>query len=104
MQWANYNGFPSNTSTLLSAMKEMLPQSQLVYTPACGAIDGITYNSLFGQCSINDKKGFEATYWNNKDFEGKAAANVQISTPFHFTTMGATAFTAGVNISDVSAI
>ena len=104
MQWANYNGFPSNTSTLLSAMKEMLPQSQLVYTPACSAIDGITYNSLFGQCSINDKKGFEATYWNNKDFEGKAAANVQISTPFHFTTMGATAFTAGVNISDFSAI
>ena len=104
MQWANYNGFPSHTSTLLLAMQDYLSPSQLIYTPACGAIDGITYQSLFGQCSIHGQSGFEATYWNNKNFEGKAAATDQISTPFHFNTLGATTFAPGVNLTDFSAI
>ena len=102
MQWANYNGFPSHTSTLLSAMQSYLPESQLVYTPACGATDGITYSSLLGQCSNNGQKGFSAVYWNNPNFEGATAATDQIGTPFHFNTLGATTFAPGVNLIDFS--
>ena len=103
MQWANYNGTPSHTSTLLSAMQTYLPASQLVYEPACSAIDGITFNSLFGECSSNGKPGFTATYWNNQQLEGTIVATDQISTPFHFNTLGATAFAPGVNLRGFAA-
>ena len=102
MQWANYNGFPSKTSTLLSAMKEYLPESQLTFTTACGPTDGITFESLFNQCSSNKLSGFNATYWNNREFEGEAAANLQINTPFQFNVLGATTFAAGVNLTNFS--
>ena len=102
MQWANYNGFPSHTSTLLSAMQSYLPESQLIYTPACGATDGITYRSLLGQCNSNGQQGFSASYWNNPSFEGAIATTDQISTPFHFNTLGATTFAPGVNLTDFS--
>ena len=98
MQWANYNGTPSSTITLLDAMQGYLPASQLVYDEACGHVNNITYTSLFGQCSSSGKPGFTAEYWNNKTFNGPMAATDQISTPFHFNTLGATAFAPGVNL------
>ncbi|WP_455585357.1 glycoside hydrolase family 3 C-terminal domain-containing protein [Bacteroides sp.] len=47
MQWGNYNGFPSQTSTLLSALRTKLPSSQIVYEPVCGLTDEINIDSLF---------------------------------------------------------
>lgn len=41
MQWGNYNGFPSQTSTLLKAIQQRLPASQIIYEPACGLTDSI---------------------------------------------------------------
>lgn len=99
MQWGNYNGVPSHTNTLLSALREKQPSSLLIYEPVCGLTDDITFSSLFNQCSYNGKSGFSATYWNNSDFKGEADATAQLSTPFRFTTLGATAFAPGIELT-----
>ena len=103
MQWGNYNGFPSHTSTLLEGIRSYLPAEQVVYLQGCGHVDEMTYNSLFGQCSYQGKSGFMAEYWNNQTFAGEPAAEVWNSTPFHFNTLGAAAFAAGVNLTGFAA-
>ena len=103
MQWGNYNGFPSHTSTLYEALKERIPANQLIYDFGCDRTSGISLESVFSQCSIDGKPGFRSTYWNNIKMEGKPATVTHTSTPFKFTTLGATVFAAGVNIQDFSA-
>ena len=103
MQWGNYNGFPGHTVTLLEGMRQYLPESQLIYEPGCDLTSDVTLQSVFQQCSIDGKQGFSAKYWNNTKQEGEPDVTTQISTPFHFITTGATAFAAGVNLTDFSA-
>ena len=104
MQWGNYSGTPSHTVTLLKALQERLPENKIIYEQICGHVEGHIWNSLFENCSINGKKGFEAIYWNNREFKGQVAATDQIDTPFHFSGEGSTAFAAGVNLSDFTGI
>ena len=99
MQWGNYNGVPSKTATLLSAIQAKLPASQIYYEQVCGLTDDITLSSLFNQCSDDGKPGFSASYWNNKEFNGTPDATAQLSTPFRFTTLGATAFAPGIELT-----
>lgn len=99
MQWGNYNGVPSKTATLLSAIQTKLPASQIYYEQVCGLTDDITLSSLFNQCSDDGKPGFSASYWNNKEFKGTPDATAQLSTPFRFTTLGATAFAPGIELT-----
>ncbi len=103
MQWGNYNGFPSHTVTLLEALQKSLPESQLVYEWGCDRTNDVAVSSLFSECSIDGKKGFSAQYWNIITSEGEPVATDILSAPFHLTTMGATAFAAGVNIQNFSA-
>lgn len=104
MHWGNYNGFPSQTTTLLKAIQQRIPASQFIYDPACGVTDEKTLHSLFNQCSIDGKSGFSAVYWNNRDYKGEVVATDQLTTPFHFSGQGNTAFAAGVNLKDFTAI
>lgn len=99
MQWGNYNGEPSKTATLLSAIQAKLPASQIYYEQVCGLTDDITLSSLFNQCSDDGKPGFSASYWNNQEFKGTPDATAQLSTPFRFTTLGATAFAPGIELT-----
>ena len=103
MQWGNYNGFPSHTVTLLEALRKTLPSAQLIYEWGCDRTSDFAVSSLFHECSIDGKRGFIAQYWNSTSPEGEPVATVVLSTPFRLTTMGATAFTAGVNIRNFSA-
>jgi len=103
MQWGNYNGFPSHTVTLLEAMRKVIPESQFIYEQGCDRTLDVAVNSLFNQCSIDGKNGFVANYWNNRTPEGEPVSTEYISSPFRYTTTGATAFAAGVNIRDFSA-
>jgi len=103
MQWGNYNGFPAHTVTLLEAMQKAMPEAQLIYERGCDRTTDVAVNSLFTECSIDDKKGFTAQYWNGKSTEGEPVATDILSTPFHLTTLGATAFAAGVNIQNFTA-
>jgi len=103
MQWGNYNGFPAHTVTLLEALRKTVPAAQLIYEWGCDRTSDVTVSSLFHECSIDGKRGFIAQYWNSTSPEGEPVATDVLSTPFHLTTMGATAFTAGVNIRNFSA-
>ena len=40
MQWGNYNGFPGHTLTLLEALRERLPEEQLIYVPGALYAEG----------------------------------------------------------------
>jgi len=103
MQWGNYNGFPAHTVTLLEAMRKVLPEAQLIFEQGCDRTTDVAISSLFDECSVDGKKGFAAQYWNSRNSEGNPVATDILSTPFHLSTTGATAFAAGVNIREFSA-
>ena len=103
MQWANYNGYPSQTITLYKAMKDRIPADRLIYEFGCDRTSEVTLESTFSQCSIDGKTGFRSTYWNNIKMEGQPVTVTHTSTPFHFVTTGGTVFALGVNLQDFSA-
>ena len=104
MQWGNYNGFPSHTSTLLEALRRYLPEEQLIYEPGCDHTSAVSLQSLFNQCGIDGKQGFKASYWNTQRAEGDPDVTAWVSTPFRFTTAGATVFAPGVNLGGFTAV
>ena len=104
MQWGNYNGTPSHTVTLLEAMRDRLPESDLIYEPGCDHTALTARQSLINLCSFEGVRGVKATYWNNPEFEGEPMAETNITTPLRFTTAGATTFLANVNIHNFSAL
>ncbi len=101
MQWGNYNGYPTETATLLKALQAKVPH--LYYDAICDHTSDARLESTFQHCAIDGKPGFRATYWNNMDFSGQPANEVQQETPFHFTTAGATVFAPNVNLGSFSA-
>lgn len=105
MQWGNYNGFPSQTSTLLKGIQHYLSDAQVIYDFGCDHTSSVSIQSLFQQCSINGKQGFTASYWNNKAFPDNSTPDVteHVNTPFHFTTAGATVFAPNVDLGGFSA-
>lgn len=102
MQWGNYNGFPARTITLLDGMRGYLGDN-FIYDFGCDRTAETTISSLFQECSMDGKRGFAAQYWNSRMPEGEPAVTEFISTPLKLTTLGATAFAAGVNIQNFSA-
>ena len=102
MQWGNYNGFPSHTTTLEMALRQRLSPDQLIVEPGCGHTSATRLESLFDKCSIDGQPGFRASYWNQMRPAGVPVTTVQIKEPFHFTTLGATVFAPGVNLSNFS--
>lgn len=103
MQWGNYNGFPSNTVTLLEGIREKLPDAQILYDPCCGLTDSITYRSLMAECAIDGAQGFDARYWNNSEFSGDEAAADRLTSAFHFSGAGGTVFAPGVELEGFTA-
>jgi len=59
--------------------------------------------SYFSQCSIDGKKGFRATYRNNRDFTGDIVTTQQIVNPIKLTTAGQHEFAPGVLLESFSA-
>ena len=102
MQWGNYSGTPSRTVTLLSAVQSRV--GNVIYDRGCDyAEKSLSLRSLFSQCSADGSQGFKAEYWNNANFEGDVDVNRHHSTPFRFTTAGATVFAPNVNLTNFSA-
>jgi len=58
--------------------------------------------SYFSQCSIDGKKGFKVSYWNNKDLTGDIVATQQIADPIKLTTAGQHEFATGVRLEGFS--
>ena len=103
MQWANYNGFPTRTITILEGIQSILPSGSVVYEKACDWVNHQVFFSQFTGCAYEGKTGFKATFWNTRDFSGKIVATSHESNPFSFNTGGATVFAPGVNLNNFSA-
>jgi beta-glucosidase len=104
MMWGNYNGTPVNTITILNGIRSALSAKQVFYTAGCDMVDTMVTENAFGQCSIDGKPGLKATYWNNRNFQGKPVVIQQITSPFQLSTFGQHEFAPGVHLDDFSAI
>jgi len=103
MLWGNYNGTPIRTITILDGISSKLPADKVLYDKGCDLVEDKVTESYFSKCSINDNKGFKATYWNNKDLTGDVVATQQIVNPIKLTVAGQHEFAPGVNLEGFSA-
>ena len=104
MLWGNYNGKPIRTITILDGIKTKLSEDKIIYDKACDLVEDKVTESYFSKCSIDGKKGFKATYWNNPKREGDAVATQQIEFPIKLTTAGQHEFASGVKLERFSAL
>jgi beta-glucosidase len=104
MQWGNYNGSPSHTSTIFQGIKSVLGNNaKVMYEKGCDLVQNTLFRSAFNDCTTLGGKGFSARYWNNTDANGAPVAETSISTPLNLCTSGATVFAPGVNLTGFSA-
>lgn len=97
MQWGNYNGFPSATSTLYSALSKRVPADRLTYIPGVDHTSDKVIDSFFNQTQAsNGKPGFDARYWNTNDKGREPDVTCIYSNPLKFSSSGATVWAPGV--------
>ncbi|MCC8153024.1 MAG: glycoside hydrolase family 3 C-terminal domain-containing protein [Tannerellaceae bacterium] len=102
MLWANYNGYPTHTVTILEGIRNKVPGAEIVYEQGCGHVYDFVINDLVDHVLSPLGQGFEAEFFNNPDFEGTPvyAGNVK---EIHYTTGGNTQFAPNVNLTNFSA-
>jgi beta-glucosidase len=101
--WGNYNGFPYHTTTVLEGIKKLVGTDRVIYTQGCDCVSDVSLSSLFNQCTLNGKAGFQAIYWGNTEFKGDPVAEDWLTTPLNFSAAGGTVFARGVPLSHFSA-
>ena len=101
MQWGNYNGFPTHTTSILDGILAIAPQAR--YLKGCDHVKNNNTISTFDMLSSDGKKGITAAYWNNTSKAGEPVAREVITSPINKNTGGATVFAPGVNLEDFSA-
>lgn len=101
MQWGNYKGTPSHTSTILEGIRNKI--GNVPYEKGCELLTNQVFDSYFSEVSNNGKPGFTGTYWNNMDLKGEVAAVQQVSTPFNFSNGGNTVYAPGVGLYNFTA-
>ena len=104
MLWGNYNGKPIRTITILDGIKSKISAKKFVYDKTCDLVEDKVTESYFSKCSIDGKKGFKATYWNNQNRQGDIVVTQQIINPIKLTTAGQQEFAPGVKLEGFSAI
>jgi len=103
MLWGNYNGKPVRTITILDGITSRLSVDKILYDKGCDLVEDKVTESYFSKCSIDGKKGFKATYWNNAEFKGDIVTTQQIVNPLKLTTAGQHEFAPGVQLEGFSA-
>lgn len=104
MLWGNYNGKPVRTINILNGIRSKMVTQGVLYDKACDLVDNKVTQSYFSQCAIDGKKGFKATYWNNREMKGDAVITEQIANPLKLTTAGQHEFASGVQLENFSAL
>ena len=103
MLWGNYNGKPKRTITILNGIKSKLPANRVVFDKATDLVENKVTQSYFSKATMEGKKGFKATYWNNRERTGDEVATDQITNPLKLTTAGDHEFASGVKLVGFSA-
>jgi beta-glucosidase len=104
MLWGNYNGKPVRTVTIFNGIKSKLSPNNIVYDKACDLVENKVTQSYFSKTMMDGKKGFKATYWNNRDLKGDVVIAEQITNPLKLTVAGDHEFASGVKLVGFSAI
>ena len=104
LMWGNYNGTPNQTTSLLEGIQTKVAKSKIVAFQGCGLVRDQVLTSFYDQCSIDGKKGFKGTFWNNLTREGDPVATKQCVTPINETTFGNHQFAPGVNLTHFSCV
>ncbi len=104
LMWGNYNGTPNQTTSLLEGIVAKVGKSRVKSFKGCDLVNEKVLTSFYDQCSIDGKRGFRGTFWNNREWSGKPVTTRQHVTPINETTFGQHQFAPGVNLTDFSAI
>lgn len=102
MLWANYNGIPSHTVTILKGIQQLA--NHVEFMPGCGLLVNEVSESRMNQFYHGkEEQGMQASYWNNEDQEGEVVAQTVFTYPINQDNGGATTFASGVNLTHFSA-
>ena len=104
MQWGNYSGYPTSTTTILQGIRQ-LAGADVKYVPACTLTRNEVTESRFRLFSLPGGvgKGVKATYWNNVGMKGDPVAEAVYTAPVNLSNGGNTVFAPGVKLTDFSA-
>lgn len=102
MLWANYNGFPTKTVTILEGIRNKVPDTEVVYELGCNHTDRFVMEDLGNHISSSAGQGFASEFFNNTEFEG-APVYQGLAKELHYTTGGNTQFAPNVNLTHFTA-
>lgn len=102
MLWANYNGFPTHTVTILEGIREKIPDAEVIYETGCNHTDNILFNDLSGHLTSGGQTGLNAEFFNNTEFEGDPVYR-GVTADIHYSTGGNTQFAPNVNLTNFTA-
>lgn len=102
MLWANYNGFPTRTTTILEGIQRKVPGAEVIYELGCNHTADFVMTDLGNYISSEAGQGLKAEYYNNTDFSG-APVYTGLAKELHYTTGGNTQFAPNVNLTNFSA-
>lgn len=102
MLWANYNGFPSHTVTILEGIRKKVPGAEVIYELGCGHTAPTILKDFSPYIRSGAGEGYAAEFFNNCDFEGSPVYQGLVKS-LHYTTGGNTQFAPNVNLTNFSA-
>ncbi|MBE6301069.1 MAG: glycosyl hydrolase [Parabacteroides distasonis] len=102
MLWANYNGFPTHTVTILEGIQNKLPNAEVIYELGCNHASDFVIQDLGNYITSSAGQGFASEFFNNIEFEGEPVHKGS-AVHLHYTTGGNTQFAPNVNLTNFSA-
>lgn len=102
MLWANYNGFPSKTVTILEGIRNKVPDTEVIYELGCNHTDHFVMTDLGSAITSPAGQGFASEFFNNIDFTGEPV-HKGLARELHYTTGGNTQFAPNVNLTNFTA-
>lgn len=102
MLWANYNGFPTHTETILAGIRNKVPDAELIFEMGCNHTDNSMFNDFGGHITSAGKTGMTCEFFNNTEFEGEPVYRNTV-TDIHYNTGGNTQFAPNVNLTNFTA-
>lgn len=102
MLWANYNGFPSKTVTIVEGIQNKVPNAEVIYELGCNHTEDFVMTDLGNHITSAEGQGFASAFYNNITFEGEPVYK-GLAKELHYTTGGNTQFAPMVNLSDFTA-
>ena len=102
MLWANYNGFPSHTVTILEGIQNKAPDAEIIFEQGCNHTDNMMFQDFISNMSTEGKAGLTAEFFNNTEFEGSPVYKGIVS-EVNYNTGGNTQFAPNVNLTNFTA-